>query len=103
MGKGLQKVSKAVVNDIFQVLPILGESRSEDYYFIPEPRNFEEVTRLLEATKKPWLKANLKDIQNLIKNQTFLVQDTEKGDTVTPYMYVYKAKSNMMEVLTEVN
>ena len=34
----------------------------------------------------------MKDINNLINNQTFLVQDPEKGEPVTPYMDVYKAK-----------
>ena len=40
MGKGLHKVFKAVVNDILQALPILGESVSEVSYFIPDPINF---------------------------------------------------------------
>ena len=40
MGKGLHKLFKAVVNDIWQTLPILGESGSEFSYFITEPRNF---------------------------------------------------------------
>ena len=35
MVKGLHKVFKAVVNDILQYLPILGESGSEVSYFIP--------------------------------------------------------------------
>ena len=56
MGKGLQKFFKSVVNEIFQVLPILDESGSEVSYFIPEPRNFAEVTILLEDIKKIWLK-----------------------------------------------
>ena len=34
MGKGSHKVFKAVVNDISEVLPILGESGSEVSYFI---------------------------------------------------------------------
>ena len=34
MGKGLHKVFKAVVNELSQDLPILGESVSEVYYFI---------------------------------------------------------------------
>ena len=46
MGKGLNKVFKTVVNDILQDLSILGASRSEVSYFIPEPINFAEVTRL---------------------------------------------------------
>ena len=46
MGKGLQKLFKAVVNDILQALNFLGESGSEVYYFITEPRKFSEVTRL---------------------------------------------------------
>ena len=71
MGKGLQKVSKAVVNDISQALPVLVESVSEVSYFIPEPRNFSEVTRLSEDIKKPWLKAIPKQMNNLINNQNF--------------------------------
>ena len=35
MGKGLQKVFKTVVKDIFQEFPPLGESGSEVSYFIP--------------------------------------------------------------------
>ena len=38
MGKGLHKLFKAVVNEISQALPILGESGSEASYFIPQPR-----------------------------------------------------------------
>ena len=41
---------------------------------------------------KPWLKANLKDIQNLINDQTFLVEDIQKDEPVNPCMDVYKAK-----------
>ena len=48
MGKGLHKVFKAVVNDILHALNVLGESGSEVSYFIPELRNFAEVTRLSE-------------------------------------------------------
>ena len=68
MGKGLNKIFKAVVNDILQALPLLVESGSEVYYLIPEPRNFSEVTRLLEDINKPLLKATLKEINNLINN-----------------------------------
>ena len=46
MCKGLHKVFKAAVNDISKELPILGESGSEVSYFIPEDKNFAEVTRL---------------------------------------------------------
>ena len=52
MGEVLHKVFKAVVNEILQVLPILGESSSEVYYFIPEPINFAKVTRLTYDIKK---------------------------------------------------
>ena len=70
----------------------MDESGSEVSYFIPDPGNFAEVTRFSDDIKKPWLKATLKEIKNLINNQTFLVQDPEKGEPVTPYMGVYKAK-----------
>ena len=42
--------------------------------------------------KKPWLKANLKDINNLINNKTFSDQGPEKGEPVNPCMDGYKAK-----------
>ena len=46
MGKGLQKLFKAVVDEISQALPILGELGSKLSYLIPEPIKFSEVTRL---------------------------------------------------------
>ena len=55
MGKGLHKVFKAIVNEILKVKLILDESGSEVSYFIPEPSNFAEVTRLSENIKKPWI------------------------------------------------
>ena len=70
----------------------MDESGSEVPYFIPDPRNFAEVTRLLDDIKKPWLKATQKEIKNLINNQNFLVQDPEKGEPVTPCMDVYISK-----------
>ena len=51
MGKGLHKVFKTVVKEISQDLPILGESGSEVSHFIPEPRNFSEVTKLSDDIK----------------------------------------------------
>ena len=38
-----------------------GESGSEVSHFIPEPRNFAEVTKLSENIRKPWLKATFKE------------------------------------------
>ena len=75
-----------------QELSPLGESGSEVSHFIPEPRNFAEVTKLSENIKKSWLKATLKEIKNLIKNQTFIIEYQNEGETVTPCMNVYKAK-----------
>ena len=75
MGKGLHKLFKVVVKEILQDLPILGESGSEVSYFIPEPRNFAEVTRLSDYIKKPWLETNMKEIKNIINNQIYLVQE----------------------------
>ena len=92
MVKGLHKLFKAVVNYILQILPILGESGSKVFYFIPDPRKFAEVTRLSEDIKKPWLKSALKQIKNLINDQDSIVQQPEKGEPVTPCMAVYKAK-----------
>ena len=62
MDKGLHKLFKSVVNDISQALPILGEYVSEVCNFVPEPRNFAEVTRLSKYINKLWLKATMKEI-----------------------------------------
>ena len=51
MGKGLHKVFSTVVKEILQELTALGEFGSEVSHFIPEPRNFAEVTKLSENIK----------------------------------------------------
>ena len=75
MGKGLHKVFKTVVKEILQDLPPLGEYGSEVYHSIPESRKISEVTKLSDDIKKPWLKETMKEINHLINNQTFLVED----------------------------
>ena len=75
MGNGLHKVFSTVVKEISQELTSLGESGSEVSHFIPEPRNFSEVTKLSENIKKIWLKETLKEIKNIINNQTLLNVD----------------------------
>ena len=50
------------------------------------------MKKLSEKIKKTWLKATLKEIKNLINNQTLLVEDKDEGEPVTPCMDVYKAK-----------
>ena len=67
------------------------ESGSEVSHFIPEPRKFSEVKKLSENIRKPWLKATLKEINNLINNQTFMIEEPKYGEPVTPCMDVYKA------------
>ena len=88
LGKGLQKVLKTIVKYISQNLPPLGESGSEISYFIPEPRNFSEVAKISYDINKHWLNTTEKGIKNIIDNQTFLVQDPEKVESVTPCMEV---------------
>ena len=91
MGNVLHKVFSTVVIDILRELTALRESGSEISHFIPEPRNLAEVKKLSENIKKPWLKATFKEINNLINNQTFLIEDQNEGEPVTPCMDVYKA------------
>ena len=50
------------------------------------------MTRYLKDINKPYLKSTLKDIKDLINNQTFIVQDPERYEPVTPCMDVYKEK-----------
>ena len=68
MGKVLHKVFSTIVKEISQELTNLGESGSEVSHFISEPINFSEITKLSENIRKTWLKANLKEIKNLINN-----------------------------------
>ena len=92
MGKGLHRFFSTIVSEISQELTNFGETGSEVSHFILEPRNFVEVTKLAENIRKPWLKATLKEINNLIINQTFMIEDPKDGEPVTPCMDVYKAK-----------
>ena len=89
MGKGLHKVFITVVKEISQELTPLGEFGSEVSHFIPEPRNFAEVTKLSDNINKPWLKSTLKEIKNLINNHNLLIEDQNEGEPVTPCMDVY--------------
>ena len=50
------------------------------------------MTKLSENINKPWLKATLKEIKNIINNQTFIIEDQNEGEPVTSCMDVYKAK-----------
>ena len=93
MGKGSHKVFSIVVKDISQELTSLGESCSENSHFILEPRNFAQVAKLSENIKKPCIKATLKQIKNLINNNTFLIEYQNEGEPVPPCMDVYKAKN----------
>ena len=92
MGEVLQKVFKAVENEISQGLPILGWYGLEASYFITDPRKISDVTILSDYMNKPWIKETLNYIKNIINNQDFIVQEPEKGEPVTPFMDVYKAK-----------
>ena len=44
MGKCLHKAFRTILSEIFQELTNFGETGSEFSHFIPEPRNFAEVT-----------------------------------------------------------
>ena len=72
-----------------QELTPLRETGSEVSHFIPEPRNFAEVTRLSDNIKKPLLEATLKEINNIINNQNFMIEDPKDGEPVTPCMDIY--------------
>ena len=49
------------------------------------------MKKLSENIKNPWIKATLKEIKNLINNQTSLIEYQNEDEPVTPCMDVYKA------------
>ena len=53
MGKFLHKVFRTILSEILQELTNFGGSGSEVSHFIPEPRNFAEVTKLSIPAKSP--------------------------------------------------
>ena len=50
------------------------------------------MKNLSENIRKPWLKATLKEIKNIINNKTVLIEDQKEGEPENPCMDVYKAK-----------
>ena len=84
MVKGLHKVFSTIVKGVLQEFTNFGEPGSEASHFIPEPRNFAEVTKLSENIRKPWLKSTLEEIKNLINKQTFMIEDPTDGEPGTP-------------------
>ena len=67
MGKVLYKVFKTVVKEISQYLPPLGESGSEVSHFIPEPRNFAEVTKFSDVMLHWYCKFSVQDSLHCVK------------------------------------
>ena len=57
------------------------------------------MTKLSENIRKTWLKETLKEIKNLINNQTFLIEYQNEDEPVTPCMDVYKANIQSDESL----
>ena len=74
-GKRFAQSFRTIVSEISQELSNFLETGSEVSHFIPEPRNFAEVTRLAENIRKPWLKATHKEIKNRINNKTFMIEE----------------------------
>ena len=56
------------------------------------PETITEVTKFSDDIKKPWMKATQKEIKNIINNQNFLIQKTEKDEPVITCMDVFKSK-----------
>ena len=59
------------------------------------------MTNISDNIKKPCQKANLKEINNLINNQTFLTEYQNEGEPVTPCMDVYRKKIQSDESLNK--
>ena len=95
MDKGLHKSFKAVVNKFLQVLPILGES----VIFHSRAYKLCRSDHIVRSNKETMDKTTLEDIKDLTDNENVLVQYPEKGEPVTLFMDVYKAKIQSDESL----
>ena len=61
--------------------------------YLPEPKNFRDISRLPDKIQQDWVKAIKKEIKFLIENETFNHEETPKdGDEIIPAMFIYKAK-----------
>ena len=54
--------------------------------------NFVTSAKLSENIKKPWVKETIQEIKNIINNQTFIIENQNEVEPVTPCMDVHKAK-----------
>ena len=85
----MHRIFSTIVLEILQELTNFRETGSEVSHFIPEPRNFAEVTRLAENIRNHWLKSTPKEIKDLINNQTFMIEEQMDGEPVTPCRHPY--------------
>ena len=92
LGIGLHCLFRTISVEISKDTLEIGEQGLEVAPFLPEPKNSAEVTRLQNDVKKPWLRANLKEVKNPIDNQTSSIEDPEPDEQVTPCIDVYKEK-----------
>ena len=92
MGKGLQKVFKTVVKDISQYYHLWENLVQKFPISFQNLETLMKLKKLSDDIKKPWIKATKKQIKNIIKDHTFLVEDPNKGEPVTACMDVCKTK-----------
>ena len=52
---------------------------------------------------KPWIKATLKEINNIINNQTFLIEDQNEGEHVPTCMDAHNTKLQFDRSIDKLN
>eukprot|EP00957_Ditylum_brightwellii_P100153 7632475-Ditylum_brightwellii.AAC.1 len=60
---------------------------------MPEPKSFQAILKLPPEIRKLWLKATGSELDNLISNETFPLEQPQPNDQVMPTMLVLKFKS----------
>eukprot|EP00957_Ditylum_brightwellii_P157263 11968714-Ditylum_brightwellii.AAC.1 len=60
---------------------------------MPEPKSFQAILKHPPEIRKLWFKATGSELENLISNDTFQLEQPQSSDQVIPTMMVLKCKS----------
>jgi hypothetical protein len=69
-----------------------GAPGSDQTFFLPEPRNLQQIVHMPARYREPWIVAFQKEVVGLLKMSTFEIDHPLPGVLITPVMDIYKCK-----------